>query len=428
MLREESLVVERPWSRSRLLAAGLGLLAVAVGVATLRGPARGDDKPAKTDAEKFVLGTIDIRGGERVERRETPKAELEPIELIHVPETIHDRGPMVGFVAFRPAATFGHREMPRYAAMLRDACVAEAAKQLKVDPSKPGSLKLGLEDMAWVTCGIGIRHAKSQNKDGEKTLYAFMLSGLTVRTVKPFDWLAFLRQWRFEFTEARKGARVYYKVPGQMGQMIDPHPAVYLPDDRTIVFDTEAMIQQLIRREKRVVPAFLAGPEWERASRGLLAVAINNQDGAFVKKIDLNRPGDAVLLSYFKGVDRVVFGANDTDTIALHLAAATRGRDVSDSLAAAIEGLAKLEQKERDHLDPKREAESPSYATDVRMGRELFTNLRVERGERSVDVRTSGFGSLADFAALVEAETKEDVARGKIAQSKKDAETKRVKR
>ena len=34
------------------------------------------------------------------------------------------------------------------------------------------------------------------------------------RTVAPFDWLAFLRQWRLEFVEVRDGGRVYYRIDG----------------------------------------------------------------------------------------------------------------------------------------------------------------------------------------------------------------------
>ena len=35
------------------------------------------------------------------------------------------------------------------------------------------------------------------------------------RTVAPFDWLAFLRQWRLEFVEVRDGGRVYYRIEGR---------------------------------------------------------------------------------------------------------------------------------------------------------------------------------------------------------------------
>ena len=67
------------------------------------------------------------------------------------------------------------------------------------------------------------------------------------------------------------------------------------------------MIRKLAGPEVPPLPAFLRGPDWERACRGLLAVAVNNRDGAFAKPIDLGRPEDAVVLSFFKGVDHWTF-------------------------------------------------------------------------------------------------------------------------
>ena len=92
---------------------------------------------------------------------------------------------------------------------------------------------------------------------------------------------------------------------------------MYLPDDRTIVFDEEKVIRKLAGRRAPPLPAFLRGPDWERACRGLLAVAINNQDGAFAKSYDLGRPDDAVVLSLFKGVDHWTFSVDDADAIVL---------------------------------------------------------------------------------------------------------------
>jgi beta-lactamase regulating signal transducer with metallopeptidase domain len=405
MLREESVAVECSWSRSFRVAVALGLAAVAVGVATLRGPARGDDKSAVTEANKFVLGTLEITG---VERRETPKADLEPIELIHVPEMIHIPDSMVGFVAFRPAATFHHLGMSRYATMIRDFSVAELAKALKVDPSKPGSLTLGLEDIGWVTCGLGLRSVKSQ-KDGH-TMHAMMFGGLTVRTVRPFDWLAFLRQWRCEFTEVREGERTYHKMSGLM--VGGPKTAVYQPDNRTIVFDDEEAIQKLIRRDKPLVPAYLASPEWERASRGLLAVAINNHDEQFTKQYDLGRPDDAVVLSLFKGVDRWVFGVDDTDAITLHAAAACQASDAGQAIARVVESLRTLGRAAVEHPDPGVKLDE-SQANAVRMVQSLLTNVRVATGDRSVTVNTDGFGTLAEFASIMEAEGFADSPRHK---------------
>ena len=114
---------------------------------------------------------------------------------------------------------------------------------------------------------------------------------------------------------------MYRKVQGPLEPALGPNPCVYLPDERTIVLDEGAAIQKLVRRVKPGVPAYLSGPEWERVSRGVLAVTINNQDGAFAKGYVLGRPDDAVVLSLFKSVDRWVFGIDDANAIVPRAAA-----------------------------------------------------------------------------------------------------------
>src|SRR5262249_3339186 len=133
-------------------------------------------------------------------------------------------------------------------------------KERGVDPSKPGRPTLKVEDIEWVTCGLGFGRTEYK---GEK-LHSFQLGGLAVRTAAPFDWPTFLRGFRPDFTEVREGGRVYYKVTGRLKPLLGPNPCVYLPDDRTVVFDEEEPIRRLVRRETPAVPAYLAGPEWER--------------------------------------------------------------------------------------------------------------------------------------------------------------------
>jgi hypothetical protein len=422
MLREESSAVERPWSRSRRRVAALTLLVVGVAAATLRGPARGDDKPLPTESGKFALGRLDINST-RVEQKGASGAGLEPIELVHVPERLYDHAPTVGFVAFRPSAAFGRPGMARYARMLRDDCVSNAAKELKVDPTKPGSLTLGLEDIAWVTCGITF--GKHKPKDGS-AMHTFGMSGLTVRTIKPFDWLAFLRQWRFEFNEAREGTRVYYRVPGTMGNIIGRDAAVYLPDDRTIVFDTEAAIRGHLRHEKPVVPAYLSGSDWEHASRGLLALAFTNQDGAFVKQYDLGpgRPDDAVVLSLAKGVDHLVLGVDDRDDLSIRASAVCQGNAPRDALAAAVEALVSQGRKLLDgNLHPPKPDAPKEEQLAVRMITRLAANVGVSKEDGRAIIHTGDFGTLSDFASILEAN-----ANVQKEARKKHLETKQAKR
>jgi hypothetical protein len=385
MLQDQSVTVDRPWSRTYRLSAGLCLLGAAVGVATLRGPTLG----AENEKPSIALEAAGLAP------RETKSAAAEPFDLTYLPEN------MPGMVAFRPAATFHRTGMPGYIYLFRDFGIelAGLAKELGIDTSKPGRLKLGPEDIEWIIGGVDIGRTKNTKGKG---MHRLQFGTLTVRTTGPFDWLQLLREWRLEVNEVRAGTRVFYKVTGTTKQYPGWNPCVYLPDDRTIVLDEEAAIQRLVRRENPVVPAYLAGRDWEPFRRSLVAVAINNQGGAFAKSYDMGRADDAVVLSLFKGVDRWFFGVDDADAIGLHATATCRG-DASESIARSVESLVKMARRAVDHPGPGATA-SESHDRALRMIKTLLTNLRVGRGDHAVDLRAEGFGMHAELGAIVDAE------------------------
>ena len=228
--------------------------------------------------------------------------------------------------------------------------------------------------------------------------------------VKPFDWLAFLRQWRFECEEVRVEGHAYYKITGKFKRLLGPNPCVFLPDDRTIVFDEEDVIRKIAGGEGPAPPAYLRGKEWERASRGLVAVAINNQNDTFAKHYDLGRPDDAVVLSLFKGLDAWIFGVDDADPIVLHADAACRNRDASEAISRSLDSLIKLGRQFLEHDIPK-SPDSRAHDQIVRMLKALAANVRVEHTDNAITVQAQNFGSLADFAAIVDGKAQESKAR-----------------
>ncbi len=254
-----------------------------------------------------------------------------------------------------------------------------------------------------MTCCLSF--GRHQNPKGGE-LHALELGGgVAVRTVEPFDWLAFARQCGFQATAVQEAGRAYYKLEGPLKQFFGPHPCLYLADDRTAWVDDEEHIKRYLNRQNPAAPAFLTGPEWERACQGLLAVALDNHDGSFAKGYDLGRPDDAVVLALFKDVERVVLSADDTDEMSLRLTGTCRPGDSSGALARSIElyvrmGLALLDQTlSTDH-------KADSHDPIIRMTRSLLANIRVEHSDRSVSVKTQGFGRLADLASMIEAEMK----------------------
>ena len=98
MLQDKSKNVDRPWSRSGRLLSGLFLLAAALGVAMLRGPARGDENEKTRDAIKTAAPFTG----------DAANPDATPFDLRNVSEE------MEAMIAFRPSATFRRTGMPLF--------------------------------------------------------------------------------------------------------------------------------------------------------------------------------------------------------------------------------------------------------------------------------------------------------------------------
>ena len=145
--------------------------------------------------------------------------------------------------------------------------VASLVKTLKVDASRPGFVKLDCRDIEWVTTNVRFDHGKNAAKDEP---FRIMFNSPAVRTVAPFDWLAFLRQWGCELEEVRIEKGVYFRINGPIKALIGGptgNPCIYLPDDRTLLFDEESVIRTLVCVAP-VTPAYLCGPDWQRPAAG----------------------------------------------------------------------------------------------------------------------------------------------------------------
>jgi len=387
MLRNDTQaqVFRQGWSRPKRLATALGLLILTIGAATLRGPARAND-----DAPSLA-------------RPADPKVEAtSPQATLFGPTYMSDS--VTGILAFHPAAALRHPGMARILSPIIGDEIAEdleaIAKAMQVDISQPGFLKPGPKQIESIFFGFGIGKAAANPKDSKSgpTMHRIEEDSLTVRMVTPFDWLAFLRQWKLEVEEVHDSRRVYHKVKVPRG-MVDTNLEfsffVYLPDDRTLVINGhQEWIRELIRLDAPPVPALLRGADWERAGRGLLALAINNQEDGFSKPYDLGRPDDAMVVQCFQGVDRWVLGVADADALALHAEATARAPEAAESVARTIDGLVKLGRAALDPIPVKGEREDLAKW----LARGLLANLKVKRQGSSVTLSTEGFGTLADVA------------------------------
>jgi beta-lactamase regulating signal transducer with metallopeptidase domain len=396
MLKDEneSTMTGQAWSRARRLVTALGLLALTVGVASWRAPAQAQDSK---------LGTIDVSTGV-VRRSSIDPAVAAPFEMRYIPDTMN------GVVGFRPAATVQRSGMGMTTTLLRKAygdVFAALAKQLKVDTSRPGFVKLRCEDVESVTCGLKIsRFVENDSKyrdpkfKGEKPTGRLEFSGFTARAVAPFDWLGFCRQWTLELEQVREGRGVYYKIKGPIEFAAPFLYCVYLPDDRTIVINEVKWIKELIARESPTGPAYIHGKDWDRVSRDLLAVALNNQDDAFSKDWD---PDYKKVPSFIKGVDRLVIGLADLDALTARGEVTARDPSAAEPLERSIQlfatlGLAQLAIAT---------AEKKEFEPLVRLAKGFLSNVRVAHESRTVTASSEGFGTFAELGAFFKAMVEE---------------------
>ena len=184
-----------------------------------------------------------------------------------------------------------------------------------------------------------------------------------------------------------------------------------MPDDRTIVFDEEHVIRRIAAGDDTALPAYVRGKEWERASRGLVAIAINNRNDTFATHYDLGRPDDAVVLSLFKGLDTWIIGVADADAIVLRADGTCRNRDASEAVSRSLDSLIKLGRQSLEHVELRTPDPFGVHELSSRMVRALLAGIRAEQTNNAITVHAQNFGSLADFAAIVDGETQESKAR-----------------
>jgi hypothetical protein len=412
MLRDQSQskAFDRNWSSARRLLAAFGLIGLTMGVATLQGPARGADDGPSPAAPAVVAAT---------EAREPSKAFVAPY-VIEGED---------GAAVIRPAAAFRHKGLDSLLALVSaelDKDLPMLAEQLKVDTSQQGFLKIRLQDIEWVTAGVGFPQYPGDKqrapKDAEnKPMHRIAFGNPVVRMVAPFDWLAFLRQWRFDCEEVRVKGRAYYKITGEIKRIWGgSSPCFFLPDDRTIVFAEEDAIRKIAGDNDPAPPTYLSGKAWERASRGLVAIAVKNRDDSFTKHYDLGRPDDAVVLSLFKGADWWVVGVDDADPIVLHADASCRDRDASLAISRSIDSLIKLGRQYSEH-NGRKLPDAKAHDQIARMLKALVANVSMLQTDNAIAVHAENFGSLADFATVVEGEAHESKARAVARQNAKNS-------
>jgi beta-lactamase regulating signal transducer with metallopeptidase domain len=405
--------LDQPLSSPRRMITVSALVGLALIAAALRGPARGaDDGPTRP-----VTGEA-----------ETHKSTQSSISDV----AFHVRNRTDGVIFIRPAAALHHKGMEPLVALCQKEFGVDlslVAKELKIDTNSPGFMKIRVQDVDWLSVGISFdkdrpnaKKAKTPTAAGtsEKPLHRVEFGSPTIRMVEPFDWLAFARQWRCEFEDARVNGQVYYKITGTFKELFGANECFFMPDDRTLVIDEENVIRAIASGQGVRMPEYLRSQEWERASRGLVAFAIH-PDNTFAERYGLGRPDDAIVLSILKGVDTWIGGVDDSETIVVRAGAKCNDRESAAAVKRSVDPLVQMgrqffgqwEDESTDHL----------YVRALRLVKGMATNARVERTDNAVTVRSQDFGTLAEFAAIVDSLNRQSTSRTADASAAKASAT-----
>jgi hypothetical protein len=287
--------------------------------------------------------------------------------------------------------------MATYSALLNLTLVpeiAKAAKELGVDLTQSGLVLPRIESIEQLTLGIYL--TRTEDKKAPRRLG---FSGLMIRTSEPFDWANLLRAWKAELTEVRLKDQVYYKWANDATRpLVGKGSFVHIPDDRTIVFELSEEPIHRSSRETRTAPAYARGKAWDRVSRGLLAVALDNRDGQLEQDLKNDEPEVVDISSLFVKADVWTLGIDDADTISLKAIATCRNTESSAKTAGATEAL--LTTLRGLAVEAPVAAVPKERAPAREVVRQLLLNSKIAREEGLVVLRTTCSPTIADLFAL----------------------------
>ena len=218
----------------------------------------------------------------------------------------------------------------------------------------------------------------------------------SVRTTEPVDWVRLFRAFKLDPSEIRDGDRVYYKLNNPT---LGRDGCIYCPDNRTLLAGTEKRMRQILSRKTPSSPSFAKGKDWDRFLRGLMVVGLDNRDGRLAKDL----AGEIDVKPLFEHSGLWTVGFDNDDEIVFRGVATCSDAEGRNSTSLAAERFLGLARKEFESMGPGKSPHRDEEEKARHMALEFFKKMRVEREGNSVVMRSTGLGTLADFASLVAA-------------------------
>lgn len=204
-----------------------------------------------------------------------------------------------------------------------------------------------LSDIDTVVTSAAFTLGIETNPDGTSAFNFVGMSSGVVTTAKPFDWTNCVKKWFPKAEAAKHAGRAYFRVPVGVGDA-KAHLAFFVPNDRTLVFETEedelkALLARLDKKLESPAP-----PGWDEVNRDLLAVCHDTAAPGWLKAPPVpKRAIDRALVTVARESTSLALGFSAGDETRLHFVAHTKtadaAREVSDALKLIFEDMADSE-------------------------------------------------------------------------------------
>jgi beta-lactamase regulating signal transducer with metallopeptidase domain len=313
------------------------LTVAAIAVSAVRVPAqKGEEHPAcesrqektePTREQDFSLWTGFFAGGFRsmrgVKLSPAVEAEREAFDLSYLPPDA------TGVYAIRPAALLGRPELKKYRELL-NVGIAGVCKEFKLDA--PAGLGVEMIDQAVGTVTI------QTDKKQKESQSSMMLALNMIRCTRDYDWKKVLADLIPGTEAVQWEGKTYYRVPKNVGPVLmgilgSQRLYYFIPDSRTVVFDTEANIRRLLKNPGKPVPPPVWAKDWKQVERGLLAIARDMRDKRWLH--DRKQPEEKMSAAEIAAVENsisLVCGADYRDRVTF----CTLARCATQADAAAL--------------------------------------------------------------------------------------------
>jgi len=235
-----------------------------------------------------------------------------------------------------------------------------------------------LSDIETVVTSATLTLGIETNPDGTSSFNIVGLSSGVVRTAKPFDWTNCVKKWFPKAEAAKHAGRAYFRVPVGAGDA-QSHLAFFVPDDRTLVFETsdDELKALLARLEKKLESP--APPGWDEVNRDLLAICHDTAaEGWLRAPAAPKRAVDRALVTVARESTALALGFTAGDETRLRVVAHTKDADAARAVSDALELI----------------LEDMADADDLGAAKKLFAAMKVKREKTTVRAAGAVDGNL----------------------------------